>query len=182
MVLALLQNLVRKTQNLARLLEDFTSTFHNIAVPYSIALPQNLVRKTQNLARFLEDFTSTFHNTEVPYSIAHRGFCIKKTLCLFSNDSFRYAHLRFAQMSLLHSKLTFVHSRCKRSSLRSQCWMRLFLWFLNTVSEWKTSLQLLQKKGPLVYYQYSWVCKSLLLHSILFLGSTAAEGVAKGWG
>ena len=87
MVLALLQNLVRKTQNLARLLEDFTSTFHNIAVPYSIALPQNLVRKTQNLARFLEDLTSTFHNSAVPYSKADRGFCIKKTLCLFWNDS-----------------------------------------------------------------------------------------------
>ena len=29
--------------------------------------------------------------------------------------------------------LTFVHSKCKRSSLRSQCWMRLFLWFSNTV-------------------------------------------------
>ena len=28
----------------------------------------------------------------------------------------------------------FVHSKCKRSSLRSQCWMRLFLWFSNTVS------------------------------------------------
>ena len=27
----------------------------------------------------------------------------------------------------------FVHSKCKRSSLRSQCWMRLFLWFSNTV-------------------------------------------------
>ena len=26
-----------------------------------------------------------------------------------------------------------VHSKCKRSSLRSQCWMRLFLWFSNTV-------------------------------------------------
>ena len=24
--------------------------------------------------------------------------------------------------------------KCKRSSLRSQCWMRLFLWFSNTVS------------------------------------------------
>ena len=30
-------------------------------------------------------------------------------------------------------KLTFVHSKCKRSSLRSQCWTRLFLWFSNTV-------------------------------------------------
>ena len=27
----------------------------------------------------------------------------------------------------------FVYSKCKRSSLRSQCWMRLFLWFSNTV-------------------------------------------------
>ena len=29
----------------------------------------------------------------------------------------------------------FVHSKCKRSSLRSQCWMRLFLWFSNTVRQ-----------------------------------------------
>ena len=28
---------------------------------------------------------------------------------------------------------TFLHSKCKRSSLRSQCWMRLFLWFSTTV-------------------------------------------------
>ena len=34
---------------------------------------------------------------------------------------------------LVWLKLTFVHSKCKRSSLRSQCWMRLFLWFSNTV-------------------------------------------------
>ena len=26
-------------------------------------------------------------------------------------------------------ELTFVHSKCKRCSLRSHCWMRLFLWF-----------------------------------------------------
>ena len=32
-----------------------------------------------------------------------------------------------------HFLLTFVHSKCKRSSLRSQWWMRLFLWFSNTV-------------------------------------------------
>ena len=31
-------------------------------------------------------------------------------------------------------QLTFVHSKCKGSSLRSQCWMRLFLWFSNTVN------------------------------------------------
>ena len=28
---------------------------------------------------------------------------------------------------------TFVYLKCKHSSLRSQCWMRLFLWFSNTV-------------------------------------------------
>ena len=33
----------------------------------------------------------------------------------------------------LHFWLTFVHSKCKRSSLLSQCWMRLFLWISNTV-------------------------------------------------
>ena len=32
-----------------------------------------------------------------------------------------------------HFELTFVHSKCKRSSIRSQCWMRLFLWFSNNV-------------------------------------------------
>ena len=32
-----------------------------------------------------------------------------------------------------HFWWTFVHSKCKRSSLRSQCWMRLFLWFSNTL-------------------------------------------------
>ena len=31
-----------------------------------------------------------------------------------------------------HFSWTFVHSKCIRSSLRSQCWMRLFLWFSNT--------------------------------------------------
>ena len=32
-----------------------------------------------------------------------------------------------------HFSSTFVHSKWKRSSLRSQCWMRLSLWFSNTV-------------------------------------------------
>ena len=32
-----------------------------------------------------------------------------------------------------HFSSAFVHSKWKRSSLRSQCWMRLFLWFSNTV-------------------------------------------------
>ena len=32
-----------------------------------------------------------------------------------------------------HFYYTFVHSKCKQSSLRLQYWMRLFLWFSNTV-------------------------------------------------
>ena len=32
-----------------------------------------------------------------------------------------------------HFYWNFWHSKCKRSSLRSQCWMGLFLWFSNTV-------------------------------------------------
>ena len=32
-----------------------------------------------------------------------------------------------------HFYLIFGHLICKRSSLRSQCWMRLFQWFSNTV-------------------------------------------------
>ena len=31
--------------------------------------------------------------------------------------------------------LAFVHLKCKRSSLRSQCWMRLFLRFSNTMHQ-----------------------------------------------
>ena len=33
----------------------------------------------------------------------------------------------------IFNELKIVHSKCKRSSLRSQCWMRLFLRFSNTV-------------------------------------------------
>ena len=37
-----------------------------------------------------------------------------------------------------HFQLTFVHSKCKHNSLCSQRWMRLFLWFSNTVKKvWK---------------------------------------------
>ena len=47
-----------------------------------------------------------------------------------------------------HFWLTFVHSKCKRSSLHLQCWVRLFLQFSNTivrvwlVSEWNWSLSM----------------------------------------
>ena len=77
-----------------------------------LALAPNLVRITQNQARFLEDFTSTFHNTEVPYSKPHRGFCIKKTLCLFSNDSFRFArnNMRVFDTIIRHTRVLLQKS------------------------------------------------------------------------
>ena len=40
----------------------------------------------------------------------------------------------------------FVHAKCKRSSLRSQCWMRLFLWFSNTVSRERYKIMLLNAR------------------------------------
>ena len=33
-----------------------------------------------------------------------------------------------------HFQSTFVYAKCKRSLLHSQCWIRLFLWFSNTLS------------------------------------------------
>ena len=46
--------------------------------------------------------------------------------------SFRFSKTR-QKWPLWLFQWTFVHWKCKRSSLRSQCWMRLLLWFSNTV-------------------------------------------------
>ena len=44
------------------------------------------------------------------------------------------ASLRFLKTQFLAFLMNFCPPKiCKRSSLRSQCWMRLFLWFSNTV-------------------------------------------------
>ena len=53
-----------------------------------------------------------------------------------------------------HFKLTFVHSKCECSSLRSQCWMRLFLWFSNSVVHAHKS----RKLGPFLCrsMEYCW--------------------------
>ena len=49
-----------------------------------------------------------------------------------------------AKMDLFwHLELTFDHSNCKRSLLRSQCWMRLFLWLSNTVLHLGIALHLM---------------------------------------
>ena len=58
-----------------------------------------------------------------------------------------------------HFKWIFGHSKCKRSSLRSQCWMRLFLWFSNTVDfslhEWIYFRQFSLLKIALFFYESS---------------------------
>ena len=46
---------------------------------------------------------------------------------------------------------TVVHSNCKRSSLRSQCWMRLFGQFSNTVRIYDDNWQLLND------WDFSWI-------------------------
>ena len=46
----------------------------------------------------------------------------------------KMSHLNFSILAFPNHFCPFVRSSCKRSSLRSQCWMRLFLWFSNTVS------------------------------------------------
>ena len=62
-------------------------------------------------------------------------FVLLKVTCLVTllrSASFIFSKTR--QMDhFWHFLFTFVHSKCKRSSLRSQCWMRLFLWFSNTL-------------------------------------------------
>ena len=47
--------------------------------------------------------------------------------------SFRFSKTRQNWTIFGTFQWTFVHSKCKRSSLRSQYWMRLFLWFSNTL-------------------------------------------------
>ena len=47
--------------------------------------------------------------------------------------------------------LIFVDSKCKRSLLRSQCWMRLFLWFSNTVLLWPMNVTIVTYKSNFVH-------------------------------
>ena len=63
------------------------------------------------------------------------NFCPIKT-DLSGNTVWRQASgfQKLAKMDdFWHFQWTFVYAKCKRSSLGSQYWMRLFLWFSNTV-------------------------------------------------
>ena len=63
-------------------------------------------------------------------------FCPNKMTCLVTlfDRKFQVFKKLVILAIFLHFQWTFVHSKCKRSSLRSQFWMRLFLWFSNTVN------------------------------------------------
>ena len=58
---------------------------------------------------------------------------------------------------------TFVYSKCKLSSLRSLCWMRLFLWFSNTVR-----MLTVQQKPYSKNHRFSTQCCSFQLLSHKF--------------
>ena len=60
-------------------------------------------------------------NDEGPYSFYLQTHGVWK--------SQKWSHFNF---SILAFSIK-LHYKCKRSSLRSQCWMRLFVWFSNTV-------------------------------------------------
>ena len=70
--------------------------------------------------------------------ISHLNFVIFQKFCPIkvdlSGNIFWPQEKRFSKtLQFWHFQSTFVHSKCKRSSLRWQCWMRLFLWFSITV-------------------------------------------------
>ena len=47
--------------------------------------------------------------------------------------------------------MNFCHSKCKRSSLRSQCWMRLFLLFSTTVQFFWISANFWTNKSLIIF-------------------------------
>ena len=58
---------------------------------------------------------------------------MKKTLCLFCNDSFRFAHLRFAQMSSAPLEIKWIERGgffFLESFLAFQMVLRVILWFM----------------------------------------------------
>ena len=103
-----------------------------------------------------------FNQIGTAYSSIKRRWSLKTTSTMFVNYTkcriwiFQFRHFPLLKVTCLvtlfvcklqdflkvakmdnfwHFKLTFVHSKCKRSSLRSPSWMRFFLWFSNTVND-----------------------------------------------
>ena len=97
---------------------------------------------------FLEVKFKDFFNGQKILIEKSRAWLLKNTLVFaFSKIAFGFStqwlkiiqNVAFQKVAKMdhywHFYLTFVHSKCKCSSLRSQCWMRLFGQFSNTVFE-----------------------------------------------
>ena len=91
--------------------------------------------------------------------------------------SFRFFKNSLKWSIFWHFWWTFVHSKCKLSSLRSQYWMRLFLWFSNIVhsvycqmisqeNTWKCTLLENLKLHPKIQlsenYEFEFSCQKLI--------------------
>ena len=79
-------------------------------------------------------FTSISHVVWKLLKMSHFIFCILfKLICLVTLFAIKLRLFKNCWLFWLF-KWIFVHWKCKRSSLRSQWWMSLFMWFSNTVS------------------------------------------------
>ena len=93
-------------------------------------------------------FSSTFEHSKCRIWILNFG--IFRHFCAIKNDLSgntvwpqTSGFQKLGKMDYFwHFKWTFIHSKYKRSSLRSKCWMRLFLWFSNTMIYFFTELTL----------------------------------------
>ena len=75
--------------------------------------------------KITQNVTFEFFN----FGIFHQFFVLLKLTCLVT-----LFNLKLQVFKKSPKWTIFVHSKSKGSSLCSQCWMRLFLWFSNTVA------------------------------------------------
>ena len=69
----------------------------------------------------------------------HQVLSFKKLTCLAILFDHKLQVFKTRQIDhFWYFKMNFCPLQWKRSSLRSQCWMRLFLWFSNILCNWLT--------------------------------------------
>ena len=122
---------------------NFLSLLYISAEKLKKVATQFFVVQTSMTSSSLNDNWSRF---SLPFNCKTKYFKrkneLRKVLQFRSENSRVWQHYLTASFSLSKTRkinhflaffLTFVQSKYKRSSLRSQCWMRLFLWFSNTI-------------------------------------------------
>ena len=104
----------------------------------------NGTKMVPNLAWLIFSLSSTTFSCNIFWLDEHRKNFITKSadFVIFSDITNKMADasdILYTSTALVkiiqlgYYWLTFVSSKCKCSSLRSHCWMRLFPWFSNTV-------------------------------------------------